>query len=380
MADSQTDNAMIQIATASNPIAVNSKPGADSSGSAEALSASAGLPFLALFAQAMAAPETAAGNDAGPLLAALSGDKDSIASAKEHAGADALTPDQTTDDDGLAWLQALLPPAMTVDRYRPPVEATEANPSQLAANDLPGQGKKLPYPLAAIAGRQDGQPIATPVDLPAHPPSETAGPSLNDLSAMPLLDQTPTKASDKLAASGQSPSSPLMISQESLAFAAQGSVSAPNVADRPMAIDMRASFGSPGWQQELGDKVVWMASNQGQFSQLILNPPNLGTVEVRLHLNGGEAGAQFFSANAEVRQALEAALPKLREMMAGVGITLGETTVGNQPFNQREAFQPSSRSTAIASQDESGPSAISSTGSPVSPANRAMRSLLDYYA
>ncbi len=380
MADIQANNAMIQIAAAIKHSALDSTPGADFSGSAQASSAGLGTPFLALFAQAMAAQGTPEGNDATSLLAALSGETGQSASAGTNVGLADLAQSQTIDLHDLALMQALVPPAMAAEQNRAPVEAVAANFSQLVTGDLSARRQNFPGRQAAFAGHQDSNPISTQSDTPAQAPSETTGPSLNGLSALPMLEQTPAKAISQLAACGPSPSSPLMIGQEALAFAAQGPAMAPAVSDRPMAVDMRASFGSPGWQQELGDKVVWMAGNQGQFSLLTLNPPNLGTVEVRLHLNGGEAGAQFFSANAEVRQALEAAMPRLREMMAGAGIALGDATVGNQPFTQRQAFPPPPQTTATLSQGNCGSDALSGARLATVPIHGARYSLLDYYA
>ncbi|XGA69672.1 flagellar hook-length control protein FliK [Duganella sp. BuS-21] len=58
-----------------------------------------------------------------------------------------------------------------------------------------------------------------------------------------------------------------------------------------------------------------------------LNPPDLGPLQVVLSINKDQATAAFSSAAPEVRQALEAALPKLKEMMSEAGIQLGSATV-----------------------------------------------------
>lgn len=93
--------------------------------------------------------------------------------------------------------------------------------------------------------------------------------------------------------------------------------------------------------QELGDKVVWLASRNNQVAELSLNPPQLGSVEVRLTLSGGEAGAQFFAASPVAREAIESALPRLRELMAQAGINLGEAQVRDQALSQgRNGDQP----------------------------------------
>ncbi|HNH52194.1 MAG TPA: flagellar hook-length control protein FliK, partial [Nitrosomonas sp.] len=47
-----------------------------------------------------------------------------------------------------------------------------------------------------------------------------------------------------------------------------------------------------------------------------------------------QVSAQFTSPHLAVREAIESALPRLREMMAENGITLGNTTVGAETSQQ----------------------------------------------
>jgi len=85
--------------------------------------------------------------------------------------------------------------------------------------------------------------------------------------------------------------------------------------------------GTPAWDQQLGQKVVWMAAGGDQSATLTLNPPDLGPVQVVLTVTNDQADAAFMSAQPEVRQALEAAMPRLREMMSEAGIAFGSATV-----------------------------------------------------
>jgi flagellar hook-length control protein FliK len=93
-------------------------------------------------------------------------------------------------------------------------------------------------------------------------------------------------------------------------------------------------LGSAGWDSALGQKVVWMASQQQQIAELSLNPPDLGPLQIVLSINNDQASAMFVSHNADVRQALEAALPRLKEMMADSGISLGNTTISSDSSQQ----------------------------------------------
>lgn len=99
--------------------------------------------------------------------------------------------------------------------------------------------------------------------------------------------------------------------------------------------------GTPAWDQQLGQKVVWMAAGGDQSATLTLNPPDLGPLQVVLTVTNDQADAAFMSAQPEVRQALEAALPRLRDMMSEAGIAFGNATVSDgaaqQQSSQRDA-------------------------------------------
>lgn len=104
--------------------------------------------------------------------------------------------------------------------------------------------------------------------------------------------------------------------------------------------------GSAAWDQALGQKVVWMTAGGQQTASLTLNPPDLGPLQVVLNISNDQANATFSAAQPEVRQALEAALPKLREMMGDAGIQLGEATINAGTANQQDNTGGSSHKTA----------------------------------
>ena len=102
--------------------------------------------------------------------------------------------------------------------------------------------------------------------------------------------------------------------------------------------------GTPAWDQQLGQKVVWMAAGGDQTATLTLNPPDLGPLQVVLTVTNDQADAAFMSAQPEVRQALEAALPRLRDMMAEAGIAFGNATVSDGAAQQNNSQRDGSGS------------------------------------
>lgn len=93
------------------------------------------------------------------------------------------------------------------------------------------------------------------------------------------------------------------------------------------------------WSQQLSDRVLWLARGDVQSAQINITPAHLGPIQVNLSLNGEQMSAHFVSAHQEVRQALEDALPRLREMLAGAGINLGQANVGSQQQQQAQPEQ-----------------------------------------
>jgi flagellar hook-length control protein FliK len=122
--------------------------------------------------------------------------------------------------------------------------------------------------------------------------------------------------------------------------------------------------GTPAWDQALGQKIVWMVGGAQQTASLTLNPPDLGPLQVVLNVTNEQASATFISAQPEVRQALEAALPKLREMMSEAGIQLGQTSINagsggqQEPSGEKNRPSPSSFSHGKNSVDISASAAI----------------------
>ena len=82
------------------------------------------------------------------------------------------------------------------------------------------------------------------------------------------------------------------------------------------------------FDEDVGDAVRWMADQKIGHAHIKVTPNDLGTVEIRLRLDGDRVHADFSSAQAEVRQALENGLPRLRDMLGQHGFQLADADVG----------------------------------------------------
>lgn len=147
---------------------------------------------------------------------------------------------------------------------------------------------------------------------------------------------------------------------------------------QPVAVrEVGAPVGSAGFADELSRQVVWMVDKDAQIAELRINPPDLGPVEVRLSVSGDQASAQFVATHAEVREALETSIARLRESFAQAGIQLGETSVSAESFRDQSSAQSEPRTQRGGYSDATRAGA---TPAPHVPAQRVHRGLVDTFA
>jgi flagellar hook-length control protein FliK len=124
-------------------------------------------------------------------------------------------------------------------------------------------------------------------------------------------------------------------------ISAAASAVLPNIMPNDIHTDtsqtLTTPLGNSGWADEFSQKIVWMSTQQNQIAELHLNPPDLGPLNVVLKISDNQLTAQFTSPHSAVRDAVENALPKLREILADNNITLGNATVSDQAPRDRGA-------------------------------------------
>jgi flagellar hook-length control protein FliK len=97
---------------------------------------------------------------------------------------------------------------------------------------------------------------------------------------------------------------------------------------QPVRLDIAAPVASREFGADVGNRLVWMAAHNHQVAELRVDPPQLGPVEVRLSIANDQASLSIVSPHAAVRDAIQASLPRLQDMLQGLGITLGNVSIG----------------------------------------------------
>lgn len=88
--------------------------------------------------------------------------------------------------------------------------------------------------------------------------------------------------------------------------------------------------------QQLVEKVRWMVNQNNLQADIRLDPPDLGSVKVRVNLNGESASVNFVVQSQQAREVLENAAPRLKELLDEQGIELGQSSVQQE---QKETSQ-----------------------------------------
>jgi flagellar hook-length control protein FliK len=93
--------------------------------------------------------------------------------------------------------------------------------------------------------------------------------------------------------------------------------------------------GQPGWGGAIAEQVVWFVSQHVSAANLRLNPQHLGPLEMHVRMEGDQANVAFMSHSPAVREALETAIPRLREMLGENGLSLASVNVSQQDLSQQ---------------------------------------------
>lgn len=257
-------------------------------------------------------------------------------------------------------LNALLPEA--VDARLP--DTTSPSPATGLALDrgVPSTiaATAMPMPQANAAG-----PDALAAAL-AHQPAMLRLPVADDSDASSLTALTETLGLERAPdAAPLAPTSP---------------APALHKLDLAQAFPAPVPLPSPRFAEEVGARLQWIAEQQGGEATLRISPDGLGPVEIRLRLDGDRVELGFTATQQDTRQALQDALPKLREMLAQQGLQLGHADVG-QKHAQSSNDDSAKTAKGFAGDDEGDAIVLAAPARGLDViAGRSGRGILDLYA
>ncbi len=259
------------------------------------------------------------------------------------------------------------PPTTTAAPTTPQLPATTGKASALPPAQAAPQSHALATAgvIAMAAAGNDPNPVQAAID-PGQVTAFSA--QMAGVAATLMADHVPARGDGAaLLVSDATSLAPVV----NLATATPAAATTAPVMPAQAPLLQPASAGV-GYGDELGASVVWMAEQRVGHAQLQVTPDHLGPIEVRLQLDGARVHAEFYSAQPEVRHALEASLPRLRDLLGQQGLQLGQADVGQRQHNARHAPATSAHGDTDCFPDGS-PRPLPTTA-------RRVRGLLDEYA
>ncbi|MDN7892604.1 flagellar hook-length control protein FliK [Burkholderia cepacia] len=371
--DASTKQASSKPAAATKPSATDDDDATDDTTTNAAANPDAAALAAAAAVQAQlqarmdnAAPVDPAAAAAAEQKAAVSGQPDATATLADHAATDAAAAAQ------------------------PAAPASGRDALQTALDRLTGGSGAIAIPAAGSTASAPASTASTGATAPLTPKVPTFDRTLADAKGALATQQTPTQATAQalqananaqsgeqhaLAAAGDATdpaASATLAAGATAAAATQANLQLSPAAGAIAAANahvLAPHVGTPDWTDALSQKVVFLSNAHQQSAELTLNPPDLGPLQVVLRVADNHAHALFVSQHAQVRDAVEAALPKLREAMESGGLGLGSATVSDGGFASQQQNPQSSFAGGQSSRRGSGGS--SAVDAPVDAAQSA---------
>jgi flagellar hook-length control protein FliK len=178
------------------------------------------------------------------------------------------------------------------------------------------------------------QPFAAPIQLPIQPlPSAQQKTDVMELldaqlqvgaaAQKTIVDLLPESHAEKTTSKTETARGPDATPADLAALSNTSTARA----DSPQTVQIHAPVGSQHWPDQVGAQLTLMAQKGEHTASLKLSPEHLGPVEVRIAVRDDQTTVWFGAQHPDTRAAIEQALPRLRELFAAQGMSLGDSGV-----------------------------------------------------
>lgn len=260
-----------------------------------------------------------------------------------HAGA-ADSAAQTADASGFSLLLALagLAPQGDPSQEGEPVESLfggllaanpEALPSAATGTFLPPGGNALPFtPMARAGGYAAAIAVSSAALAASLQRGEGVAPGTGEGST-PLPDALLESAGDVET----QPDTPRTAGGDTFRATLDARGLASSGANATGTNPANGQQAQAAFENSLGRQLITMARNGLNEATLELQPEHLGKLDVRLKVEGDSAQLQLVASSTTVRDALDQALPRLRELLGDAGLDLGNVDIGHRDRGNEQA-------------------------------------------
>ena len=124
--------------------------------------------------------------------------------------------------------------------------------------------------------------------------------------------------------------------------------------------EIREAFGRTAWSQGMGKQVLSMVNQNIGSAEIRLNPAHLGPIEILIDMSEDQVNVSLSSRHAIVREAMEQALPRLREMLDENGFSLADADISKHSFAEQREQNTENRKSTLNMSDSNHAQLISS--------------------
>jgi len=128
-------------------------------------------------------------------------------------------------------------------------------------------------------------------------------------------------------------------------------------AAKPAAIptlNLHQPLNRPEWRDEMASRVSWLIKNDQSAAQLRINPAHLGPMEISIKMSQDQASISFVSQQVQVRDAVEQAIPRLREMLEQQGLNLTDVDISSGYSTAGQQDSGSEDETGVGDSEQAG--------------------------
>ncbi|MDH5501737.1 MAG: flagellar hook-length control protein FliK, partial [Gammaproteobacteria bacterium] len=288
------------------------------------------------------------------------------------------TPAATSPDA----LDAQIPVA--ADKPLPPVELIQTAGQWIESPAWVGKGAEAAPVTATAAQALQNKISRNTTETPAIPmPTADSDPVVQDIPvAVPLnraisFFETMREADTRVdRVKAPASATPIHIAATLSRFAGEATISRGDSMTTLIATPVRDSV----WGDKLGERVMMLASNQIKSAEIRLTPADLGPLRIQVQMDEGKANVTFHAQHAVTREAIEQALPRLREMLAESGLTLGQANVSDRNASGDNGRNGGSNPATTAANSEPLAESLSDLDIPVRQKSVAIDGLIDTFA
>ncbi|RUR05253.1 flagellar hook-length control protein FliK [Legionella sp. km772] len=277
-----------------------------------------------------------------------------------------------TENPALNWLDSENFKTLKADGNNSvPVDSTSKPANPKVSTDLNmAVNTALPQTTPALnsAPASDGATVTTAAQNPALSLQELNSTlkTIDNIPTAPVGVKSDSKPQDLISSLSNNIAMPVVTNQPTQLIAP------------PKSLEIPVPVNHPQWGDQFADHIAWLGNNDIKSAVIKIHPEDLGPIEINVKVVKDAASVNIISHSAQVRDVMDQAIPKLRDMMSAQGLNLAEVQISadqrsGNAFAQNNNSQQQQNEAGIYSEGEDEVQLVSTVKKPP-------KGLVDYFA